>query len=168
MSNLPEPSEHVDLIRRAHLSCFQIESPAMRTLAQHADRYRHVKTLSGRPGPSDSGMKSFARHLGSRSVPAPALNACSAYLRRDALSEDILKVANVIGDGLAGRPVAPRHDQKRSPKEMAKSMKTFIEAVAGGIAEAVADLGLIANFAAYSYCKAQRQPMAKSPTSARI
>jgi len=73
--------------------------------------------------------------------------------------EDILKVANVIaGMDLAEGDMLRRAMTKdRSPREMARSMKTFIEkAVANGVEESVAEeiWGLIANFAAYSYCKA--------------
>ncbi|HNZ20212.1 MAG TPA: DNA polymerase III subunit alpha [Candidatus Hydrogenedentes bacterium] len=170
VENLPEPDPNTaDLIRNGRtIGCFQIESPAMRTLlrnTQAADTDMLIKTLSlVRPGPSGSGMKKrfIARHLGREPVEYlhPALervlgDTCGVMLYQ----EDILKVANVIAgmDLAEGDLLRRAMTKKRSPREMAKSMKTFIEkAVANGIAEAVAEeiWGLIANFAAYSYCKA--------------
>ncbi|HPJ98085.1 MAG TPA: DNA polymerase III subunit alpha [Candidatus Hydrogenedentes bacterium] len=170
VETLPEPDPcTADLIRNGRtIGCFQIESPAMRTLlrnTQAADTDMLIKTLSlVRPGPSGSGMKKrfIARHLGKEPVEYlhPALervlsDTCGVMLYQ----EDILKVANVIAgmDLTEGDMLRRAMTKKRSPREMAKSMKGFIEkAVANGIAEDVAGeiWGLIANFAEYAYCKA--------------
>ena len=167
---LPEPDPiTAELIRNGRtIGCFQIESPAMRTLlrntlADNTDML--IKTLSlVRPGPSGSGMKKrfIARHLGKE--PTEYLHPSLERVLGDTYGvmlyqEDILKVANVIaGMDLAEGDMLRRAMTKdRSPREMARSMKTFIEkAVANGVEESVAEeiWGLIANFAAYSYCKA--------------
>ncbi|MGI6458551.1 MAG: DNA polymerase III subunit alpha [Candidatus Hydrogenedentales bacterium] len=158
-----------DLLRNGRtIGCFQIESPAMRTLlrnTQAADTDMLIKTLSlVRPGPSGSGMKKrfIARHLGKEPVEYlhPALervlrDTCGVMLYQ----EDILKVANVIAgmDLTEGDILRRAMTKKRSPREMAKNMKGFIEkAVANGIAEDIAGeiWKLIANFAEYAYCKA--------------
>jgi len=163
-----DPTVSALLQRGGTIGCFQIETPAMRTLlrntlADNTDML--IKTLSlVRPGPSGSGMKKrfIARHLGKE--PTEYLHPSLARVLGDTYGvmlyqEDILKVANVIaGMDLAEGDMLRRAMTKdRSPREMARSMKTFIEkAVANGVEESVAEeiWGLIANFAAYSYCKA--------------
>ena len=170
IETLPDPDPATaELIRNGQtIGCFQIESPAMRTLlrntrADNTDML--IKTLSlVRPGPSGSGMKKrfIARHLGKE--PPAYLHPSLERVLGDTYGvmlyqEDILKVASVIaGMDLAEGDLLRRAMTKhRSPSEMARNMKTFIEkAVANGVEEAVAEeiWGLIANFASYSYCKA--------------
>lgn len=70
-----------------------------------------------------------------------------------------MKVAHAIAGLDLGEADALRRamGKRRSPAEMAKSMKGFIEkAVARGVVQEVAEKiwGLMSNFAAYSYCKA--------------
>ncbi len=170
VENLPEPDPiTAELLRNGRtIGCFQIESPAMRTLLRNTlagDTDMLIKTLSlVRPGPSGSGMKKrfIARHLGKE--PVEYLHPALEHVLGDTYGvmlyqEDILKVANVIAgmDLAEGDMLRRAMTRKRSPREMAKSMKTFIEkAVANGVEGGVAEeiWGLIANFAAYSYCKA--------------
>jgi len=170
IENIPDPDPITsELIRNGRtIGCFQIESPAMRTLLRNTQARNTdmlIKTLSlVRPGPSGSGMKKrfIARHLGKE--PTEYLHPSLEHVLGDTYGvmlyqEDILKVANVIaGMDLAEGDMLRRAMTKdRSPREMAKLMKTFIEkAVANGVEQAVAEeiWGLIANFAAYSYCKA--------------
>jgi DNA-directed DNA polymerase III PolC len=170
VERLPDPDKlTADLIRNARtIGCFQIESPAMRALlksvrADNTDML--IKTLSLiRPGPSGSGMKKhfIDRHLGKEEVVYlhPALEKVLGDTYGVMLyQEDILKVANVIAGMNLGEADALRRamTKKRTAKEMAKSMKLFMEkAKANGVGEREAEAiwGLIANFAEYSYCKA--------------
>jgi DNA polymerase III subunit alpha len=170
VERLPDPDPLTgDLIRCGRtIGCFQIESPAMRALLRHtlADNTDMlIKTLSLiRPGPSGSGMKKafIARHLGKEDVVhlhpdlEPVLGDTYGVML---YQEDILKVASVIaGMDLAEADGLRRAMSKKgSAREMARSMKVFIEkAVARGVEEAVAEeiWERMANFAAYSYCKA--------------
>jgi len=170
VERVPDPDPlTAALIRSGNtIGCFQIESPAMRallrnTLADNTDML--IKTLSlVRPGPSGSGMKKhfIDRHLGREEVVYlhPTLERVLGDTYGVMLyQEDILKVASVI----AGMTLAEADNlrramsKKRGPKEMARSMKTFLEKAAAngvGAAEAEAIWELIANFAEYSYCKA--------------
>jgi len=170
VERLPDPDKlTADLIRNARtIGCFQIESPAMRALlksvrADNTDML--IKTLSLiRPGPSGSGMKKhfIDRHLGKEEVVYlhPALEKVLADTYGVMLyQEDILKVASVIAGMNLSEADALRRamTKKRTAKEMAKSMKLFMEkAKANGVGEKEAETiwGLIANFAEYSYCKA--------------
>lgn len=170
IERLPDPDKLTgDLIRSGQtIGCFQIESPAMRALLQHtlADNTDMlIKTLSlVRPGPSGSGMKKhfIARHLGKEPTVYlhPALKKVLGETYGVMLyQEDILKVAGVIAGMDLSEADALRRamTKKRSPAEMAKSMKTFLEkAAAHGVDPNVAEeiWGLIANFSEYAYCKA--------------
>ncbi|MFP4501357.1 MAG: DNA polymerase III subunit alpha [Candidatus Hydrogenedentota bacterium] len=150
------------------IGCFQIESPAMRGLLpklRTADIDMVIKALSLiRPGPSGSGMKErfIARCRGEE--PADYIHPALAEVLGDTYGvmlyqEDILKVAAAVaGMSLAEADGLRRAmSKKRGPGEMARHMQTFVEkAVAAGASEAVAQeiWERIANFAAYSYCKA--------------
>ncbi len=156
------------LIKGHTIGCFQIESPAMRGLlpkVRARDTEMVIKALSLiRPGPAGSGMKErfIARCRGLEAVDYlhPALeevlrDTCGVMLYQ----EDILKVASAVaGMSLAEADALRRAmTKKRSPREMAKSMKRFIEkaranGVAGGTAQEIWER--VASFAAYSYCKA--------------
>lgn len=170
IEHLPDPDPlTADLIRNGRtIGCFQIESPAMRALlkATRADSTDMlIKTLSlVRPGPSGSGMKKhfIDRHRGLEETVHlhPSLETVLGDTYGVMLyQEDILKVAHVIAGLTLGEADGLRRamTKKRSPHEMAKSMKGFIEkAIANGVAEQQAEeiWGLMSNFAEYSYCKA--------------
>jgi DNA-directed DNA polymerase III PolC len=170
VERLPEPDKLTGgLIREGRtIGCFQIESPAMRALLRHvgADNTDMlIKTLSLiRPGPSGSGMKKhfIDRHLGREETVYlhPALRAVLGDTYGVMLyQEDILKVANVIaGMNLAEADALRRAmSKRRSPDQMARSMKGFLEkAIVNGVEASVAEAiwGLIANFSEYAYCKA--------------
>lgn len=170
VEKLPEPDPLTGGMIRAGqtIGCFQIESPAMRALLQQTqadDTDMLIKTLSlVRPGPSGSGMKQtfIARHLGKEAV--EHIHPLLGEVLKDTYGvmlyqEDILKVASAIA-GMSleeGDMLRRAMTKKRTPKEMAKSMKTFIEkAIASGVEPTVAEeiWERIANFAKYSYCKA--------------
>ena len=150
------------------IGCFQIESPAMRSLLRNtrADSVDMlIKTLSlVRPGPSGSGMKKrfIDRHLGREIAESvhPAFDAVLDDTHGVMLyQEDILKVAHAVaGMSLAEADGLRRAmTKKRSRAEMAAHMKQFVEkAVANGVEPAVAESiwEQIANFAKYSFCKA--------------
>jgi len=170
IENLPDPDPlTANLIRNGRsIGCFQIESPAMRTLlrstrADNTDML--IKNLSlVRPGPSGSGMKKtfIERHLGREETVYlhPALEKVLNDTYGVMLyQEDILKVAHVVAglDLAEGDALRRAMSKKRSPQQMAKSMRLFLDrAQAKGASAEQAETiwGLIANFAEYSYCKA--------------
>ena len=150
------------------IGCFQIESPAMRGLLRKVEA-DNVNTLIQtvalvRPGASGSGMKKhfIDRHHGRE--PVEYLHPSLEGVLGDTYGimvyqEDVLKVAHAVaGMNLTEADALRRAMSKqRSPREMAKSMKRFLQrAQANGVDEATAQAiwELIANFAAYSYCKA--------------
>ncbi len=167
---LPEPDPlTAKLIREGRtIGCFQIESPAMRALLRHTfseNTDMLIKTLSlVRPGPSGSGMKErfIARRHGREAVEFmhPKLKEVLGDTYGVMLyQEDILKVAHVIANMTLAEADALRRamTKKRSPMEMARHMKTFIDkAVANGVDREAAEQiwERIAHFASYSYCKA--------------
>lgn len=170
VDNLPDSDKLTGaLIRTGQtIGCFQIESPAMRSLLQNtaADNVDMlIKTLSlVRPGPSGSGMKKrfIARHAGREKTEYlhPLLEKVLADTYGVMLyQEDILKVASVIaGMNLAEADSLRRAISKKgSPEKLAVCMKVFLEkAVANGVEECIAEeiWAIISNFARYSYCKA--------------
>lgn len=150
------------------IGCFQIESPAMRGLLQKVQAY-DIHTLIQcialvRPGASGSGMKQhfIDRHHGREAVEYlhPALEAVLGETYGVMIyQEDVLKVAHAVAgmDLTEADALRRAMSKKRSPREMAKSMKRFLDkARANGVEEsaALAIWELIANFAAYAYCKA--------------
>ena len=170
VESLPEPDElTAELLRTGRtIGCFQIESPAMRSLLkslQADDTDSLIKALSlVRPGPSGSGMKRryIRRHLGKEKT--VYLHPKMAELLKHTYGvmlyqEDILRVASAVaGMTLAeGDELRRAMTKKRSPEEMAKISRRFVEkAVRNGVPEqtALEIWGQIANFSAYSYCKA--------------
>jgi len=168
--HLPEPDPlTTGLLRTGRtVGCFQIESPAMRSLLRSlkaSTTMDLVKALSLiRPGPSGSGMKEryIARHLGNE--PVTYLHPKLAEILSDTYGvmlyqEDILKVASAVaGMTLEEADALRRAMKKKQPKtEMARHSRRFVEkAVAAGVPEPVA-LEIwrqIASFSEYSYCKA--------------
>jgi len=167
---LPDPDPlTTDCIRAGRtIGCFQIESPAMRSLlkstgADSTDML--IKTLSlVRPGPSGSGMKQhfIDRHRGREPVtyPHPALETALRDTYGVMLyQEDILKAAHLVADMDLGEADAFRRamTKTRDPQHIAAAMKRLCEkAVANGVASEQAESigALMANFAEYSYCKA--------------
>jgi len=170
VESLPEPDELTgELLRTGRtIGCFQIESPAMRSLLkslQADDTDSLIKALSlVRPGPSGSGMKRryIRRRLGKEKT--VYLHPKMAELLKHTYGvmlyqEDILRVASAVaGMTLAeGDELRRAMTKKRSPEEMAKISRRFVEkAVKNGVPQptAVEIWAQIANFSAYSYCKA--------------
>lgn len=150
------------------LACFQVESPAMRALLQkvRADTVRTVVQCVAlvRPGVSGSGMKQhfIDRHHGRE--PVSYLHPALEKVLGDTYGvmvyqEDVLKVAHAVAgmDLTEADTLRRAMSKKRGPREMAKSMKHFLEkARENGVEETTAQAiwELIANFAAYAYCKA--------------
>ncbi|NLN94035.1 MAG: DNA polymerase III subunit alpha [Candidatus Hydrogenedens sp.] len=150
------------------VACFQIESPAMRGLLKKLDARDCNAIIQAialvRPGASGSGMKQhfIDRRLGREEL------VCPHPLMEEALGdthgvmiyqEDVLRVAHAVAgmsleeaDGLR-RAMS----KKRSPREMRKSRRTFLEgAEKKGLSEeqAAAVWEQMSNFASYAYCKA--------------
>jgi DNA-directed DNA polymerase III PolC len=167
---LPDPDPLTGEMLRAGrtMGCFQIESPAMRGLLQkvHADStHTLIQTVAlVRPGASGSGMKKhfIDRHHGREAVSHlhPKLEAVLGDTYGVMIyQEDVLKVAHAIaGMNLAEADALRRAMSKaRSPRKMAQNRDRFLEgARENGVDEETAGQiwELIANFAAYSYCKA--------------
>lgn len=150
------------------VGCFQIESPAMRGLLRKLDARDCNAIVQGialvRPGASGSGMKQhfIDRRLGREAVECPhplmeqALHDTHGVM---IYQEDVLKVAHIVSgmslemaDGLR-RAMS----KKRSPREMGKSRKAFLEGAKQKDlteAQAAAVWEQISNFASYAYCKA--------------
>jgi len=164
----PDPLTAQLLREGLTIGCFQIESPAMRGLLRktHAASLETlIQTIAlVRPGASGSGMKKhfIDRHHGREATEYlhPALEeVLSETYGIMVYQEDVLKVAHAIAgmdltEADALRRAMGKH---RSPREMAKSMKRFLDkARANGVEDSTAEAiwELIANFAAYSYCKA--------------
>lgn len=150
------------------IGCFQIESPAMRGLLRKLEADTCNAVIQGialvRPGASGSGMKQhfIDRRHGREAVayPHPSMEqalgeTCGVMIYQ----EDVLKVAHAVAGMALDEADALRRamSKKRGPREMARNMKRFLE---GAHARGVPDdkareiWELIANFAAYAYCKA--------------
>lgn len=150
------------------VGCFQIESPAMRGLVRKIGAYDTRTLIQSialvRPGASGSGMKQhfIDRHHGREETVFlhPTLEAVLGDTYGVMIyQEDVLKVAHAAAGMDLEEADALRRamSKKRSPREMAKSMKRFLEkARDNGVPEENARQiwELIANFAAYAYCKA--------------
>ncbi len=168
--HLPEPDRlTTELLRTGRtVGCFQLESPAMRSLLRSLDASTTMDLMKAlsliRPGPAGSGMKEryIARHLGEE--PTTYLHPKLAEILGDTYGvmlyqEDILKVASAVAGMTLEEADALRRamTKKRSKTEMARHSRRFVEkAVAAGVAEPVAVeiWRQIANFSEYSYCKA--------------
>jgi len=168
--SLPDRDELTGELLRAGrtIGCFQIESPAMRSLLRSLQADGTDSLIKGlslvRPGPSGSGMKRryIQRHLGKEKT--EYLHPKMADLLKHTYGvmlyqEDILRVASAVaGMTLAeGDELRRAMTKKRSTEEMAKISKRFVgKAVENGVTETTAAeiWRLIANFSAYAYCKA--------------
>ena len=170
VGSLPDRDELAGELLRAGrtIGCFQIESPAMRSLLRSLQADGTDSLIKGlslvRPGPSGSGMKRryIQRHLGKEKT--EYLHPKMVDLLKHTYGvmlyqEDILRVASAVaGMTLAeGDELRRAMTKKRSTEKMAKISRRFVEkAVKNGVPEttAVEIWGLIANFSAYAYCKA--------------
>ncbi len=170
LESLPDPDPLTGrLIRTGQtIGCFQIESPAMRGLlpkvqADNTDLV--IKALSlVRPGPSGSGMKEKFIACRRGLEPPAFIHPAFEEILGDTYGimlyqEDILKVASALAGMTLAEADALRRamGKQRSPQAMAQNMKRFMDgARANGVAGPVAQeiWERIANFAAYSYCKA--------------
>ena len=170
VEGLPDPDPlTAEMLRGGRtVGCFQIESPAMRGLLRKmgADSVRTLVQAVAlvRPGASGSGMKQhfIDRHHGREPVEYlhPALETVLGDTYGVMIyQEDVLKVAHAVaGIDLAEADALRRAmSKKRGPREMARHMRRFMEkAGERGVPQQTAQAiwELIANFAAYAYCKA--------------
>ncbi len=150
------------------LGCFQIESPAMRGLLRKigaCDTHTLIQSIAlVRPGASGSGMKQqfIDRHHGREETVFlhPALEQVLGDTYGVMIyQEDVLKVAHAVAGMDLEEADALRRamSKQRSPREMARSMKRFLEKARGNGVDDDSTRRiweLIANFAAYAYCKA--------------
>lgn len=164
----PDPASAVLLRAGDTIGCFQIESPAMRGLlrklrAETCNAVIQAVALV-RPGASGSGMKQhfIDRRHGHEAItyPHPSMEqALGDTYGVMIYQEDVLKVAHAVAGMTLEEADTLRRamSKKRGPREMARSMKRFLEgAAARGVPEDSAReiWELIANFASYAYCKA--------------
>ena len=164
----PDPATTALLRTGNTAGCFQIESPAMRGLLRKLDACDCNTVIQAialvRPGASGSGMKQhfIDRHHGRE--PVDYLHPTMEQALGDTYGvmiyqEDVLKVAHAVAGMSLDEADALRRamSKKRGAREMARSMKRFSDgATANGVPEETARAiwELIANFAAYAYCKA--------------
>lgn len=167
---IPDPDPAAAALLRVGdtVGCFQIESPAMRGLLRRLaaeDCNSVIQAIAlVRPGASGSGMKQhfIDRRHGREPVEYahPAMKqALGDTYGVMIYQEDVLKVAHAVaGMDLAEADALRRAmTKKRSPRAMARLMRRFIEGAAGnGVSGEAAKTiwELVANFAAYAYCKA--------------
>lgn len=167
---LPEPDPlTADLLREGRtVGCFQIESPAMRSLLKSLRAETTMDLVKGmsliRPGPSGSGMKEryIARRLGEE--PTTYLHPKLGKLLNDTYGvmlyqEDILKVASAVADMTMEEADSLRRAMSKngSREDMARHSRRFVEGAAAAGVDKSAALEIwrqIANFSEYSYCKA--------------
>ena len=164
----PDPATAALLRNGDTVGCFQIESPAMRGLLRKLDAQDCNAVIQAvalvRPGASGSGMKQhfIDRRHGREPVdyPHPSMEQALGDTHGVMIyQEDVLKVAHAVAGMSLDDADALRRamSKKRGPREMARSMKRFLEgAAAKGVPDDAARRiwELIANFAAYAYCKA--------------
>ena len=167
---IPDPDPATAALLRAGdtIGCFQVESPAMRGLLRKLRAGTCNALIQGvalvRPGASGSGMKQhFIDRLHGRepvTYPHPSMeqalgDTCGVMIYQ----EDVLKVAHAVAGMTLDEADNLRRvmSKKRGAREMARSMKRFLEgAAAQGVPDAAAleIWELVANFASYAYCKA--------------
>lgn len=149
------------------LACFQVESPGMRNLlvqtgADDMDAVIQAVALI-RPGPAASGMKdAYVRRFRELEPPTPPHPRLTDVLwdTQGVLlyQEDVMQVASVLaGMDLAEADLLRRALQKRRAGELGELARRFLAGcLANGVtrAEAESVWELIANFAAFGFCKA--------------
>lgn len=161
------------LLRRgATLGCFQVESPAMRTLLQQLDAGSMDRVIQAvalvRPGPAAAGMKdSFVRRARGLE-PVTAAHPLLAEVFADTFGimlyqEDVIRAAMTVagvdataGDGLRrelGRSAAGRRDGARGGERFEAFLLAGLRRglTRPAIEQVWAEM---ARFAAYSFCKA--------------
>jgi DNA polymerase-3 subunit alpha/error-prone DNA polymerase len=149
---VPDDSETARILRTGRtLSCFQLESPAMRNLlamlkASNRDEATLALALI-RPGPSAGGMKQefIHRRTGGRRVGLPVYE------------EDAMRIiSRFTGTSLAEADIFRRElKEARLSREALKAKFMFLAETAGieeGVAQQAWDH--ISRFAAYTFCKA--------------
>lgn len=149
------------------IACFQVESPGMRNLLQQtgaADMDAVIQSVALiRPGPAASGMKdAYVRRFRGLEPPTPPHPRLTELLW-DAqgvllYQEDVMQVAALLaGMDLADADLLRRALQKRRADELAELARRFLAGCAqNGVSakEARGVWELLANFAAFGFCKA--------------
>lgn len=158
------------------LGCFQIESPGMRHLLQQTRRSTKSDEgrLSGmdaviqavaliRPGPAGSGMKdTYVRRSNALEEPTPPHPRLSELLRDThgvmLYQEDVMQAASLLaGMDLAEADLLRRALCKRDEDKIRSSQRRFLSGCKQeGLSRKLATelWELIANFAAFGFCKA--------------
>ncbi|HEY3216002.1 MAG TPA: DNA polymerase III subunit alpha [Candidatus Eisenbacteria bacterium] len=164
----PDPETARRLSAGDTLSCFQLESPAMRNLLRMLEARTLDETIAAvalvRPGPAESGMKEAfcRRHRGLEPAAflhprlEPALRATHGVMLYE---EDVMCVAAALS-GLAladGDELRRAISAARSDEEFRALERGFVaRAAAAGVEAEVAGAVWreLARFAAYAFCKA--------------
>jgi DNA-directed DNA polymerase III PolC len=160
------------------IGCFQIESPGMRHLLQQIGRVegkdvrgRHLSAMDTviqaialiRPGPSGSGMKdAYVRRANEREDPTPPHPRLTELLWDThgvmLYQEDIMQAASILaGMSLAEADLLRRALAKRDETKTRAAAHRFLTGCeAEGISRSDANRvwELLANFAAFGFCKA--------------
>jgi len=157
-----------ELLRHGRaVGCFQIESPGMRHLLQQIEATCMDDVIQAialiRPGPASSGMKdAFIRRFRGKEEPTPPHPLLEETLRSThgvmLYQEDVMQVAaDLAGMSLAEADRLRRALSKRRSAELDELGASFREgAAARGVSkkDAAHVWELIANFAAFGFCKA--------------
>ena len=163
-----DPAAAAMLERGDTFGCFQIESPGMRNLLKMMGARRRMDVILGlsliRPGPASSGMKErFVRRRRGLEPPEvlhPALREVLGDTYGVMLyQEDVIRVAHAAaGFTLAeGDRLRRELSKGATPARLDAWRARFVRgAIAGGARREDAETlwGRVAQFAAYSYCKA--------------
>jgi DNA polymerase-3 subunit alpha/error-prone DNA polymerase len=148
------------------LGCFQVESPAMRTLLQQIDAGTMDRVIQAvalvRPGPAAAGMKDAFVARARGLAPVTAAHPLLAEVFADTFGimlyqEDVIRAAMAVAGMDGGAGDALRRQLAKRGADRGRELDAFV--VAGlrhGLPRAVLEQVWeeMARFAAYSFCKA--------------
>ena len=169
LERIPEddPATARTLVEGRTLGCFQVESPGMRNLLKQTGARTMDDVIQAvaliRPGPAGSGMKDAYvrrfRKLEEARAPHPRLADLLWETHGVMLyQEDVMQVAaRMAGMDLAEADLLRRALQKRRRQDLERIAERFLAGCAEqGVARADATRvwDLVANFAAFAFCKA--------------
>ncbi|MBE3069188.1 MAG: DNA polymerase III subunit alpha [Planctomycetes bacterium] len=163
-----DPASAVTLERGDTFGCFQIESPGMRNLLKMMGARQRMDVILGlsliRPGPASSGMKERFVRRRRGLEPPEVLHPALASVLGDTYGvmlyqEDVIRVAHAAAGFTLAEGDRLRKDLAKgaAPDRLAAWRTRFVRgAIAGGAGRTDAETlwDRVAQFAAYSYCKA--------------
>lgn len=163
-----DPASAATLERGDTFGCFQIESPGMRNLLKMMGARQRMDVILGlsliRPGPASSGMKERFVRRRRGLEPPEVLHPALAGVLGDTYGvmlyqEDVIRVAHAAAGFTLAEGDRLRKDLSKgaAPDRLAAWRTRFVRgAIAGGAGRTDAETlwDRVAQFAAYSYCKA--------------